>query len=172
MSPARLANCSGSGVENGLEQLRDIHSPDPVGWWVPAPGYWLILLLAIALLVYWMWRHRRYQLRRVAVRELEAIVTAYESHQDDEKLANEISTLLRRVAISFAPRKEVASALGQQWIATLQALPESHAFEFSEDVAEFLSVGLYQRHSEIPIQQLISECRQWIGVLPKREGLS
>ncbi|MGB5726303.1 MAG: DUF4381 domain-containing protein, partial [Thiogranum sp.] len=42
--------------------LRDIHLPDPLSWWPPAPGWWLLLtlLVAIALLGgYLLHRYRR-----------------------------------------------------------------------------------------------------------------
>jgi hypothetical protein len=36
-------------------QLRDIHGPDPVSWWPPAPGWWLLALGTI-LCLWLLWR--------------------------------------------------------------------------------------------------------------------
>ena len=51
-----------------LSQLRDIHTAAPVPWWPPAPGWWILGLLLLVLLV-WLGRrilarYRVYQRRR------------------------------------------------------------------------------------------------------------
>ncbi|MBS1202779.1 MAG: hypothetical protein H6R22_1288, partial [Chromatiaceae bacterium] len=45
-----------------LAGLRDWHLPDPVSWWPPAPGWWLVAGLALAacaLTLHWWLRRRR-----------------------------------------------------------------------------------------------------------------
>ncbi len=39
-----------------LAQLRDIHLPMDPEWWPPAPGWWILALIAVAVLVYGVWR--------------------------------------------------------------------------------------------------------------------
>ncbi|MBL4782619.1 MAG: DUF4381 domain-containing protein [Porticoccaceae bacterium] len=46
-----------------LEQLRDIHLPQAVHWWPPAPGWWLVALLSLALIT-WLYRYLRTRYRR------------------------------------------------------------------------------------------------------------
>ncbi|MGB5468066.1 MAG: DUF4381 family protein, partial [Sedimenticolaceae bacterium] len=46
----------------GLTGLRDYHLPDAVGWWPPAPGWWLLfglLLVLGGLFVWWSMRRLR-----------------------------------------------------------------------------------------------------------------
>ena len=38
----------GSGADP-LALLRGYHMPDPIDWWPPAPGWWLLLILTIGL---------------------------------------------------------------------------------------------------------------------------
>ena len=37
---------------NPLDQLRDIHLPEPISWWPLAPGWWLLIIIALALMVW------------------------------------------------------------------------------------------------------------------------
>ena len=46
-----------------LEQLRDIHLPQAVHWWPPAPGWWLVALVSLALIT-WLYRYLRARYRR------------------------------------------------------------------------------------------------------------
>ena len=48
--------------QDPLSQLRDIHLPDTGGFWPPAPGWWLLALIALAALaglIWWLRRQRR-----------------------------------------------------------------------------------------------------------------
>ena len=65
--------------ENALP-LRDLHLPDAIGWWPPAPGWWVVIALLAAGLGYLAWRAflrwqfngpRRYALRQLARYEAE-----------------------------------------------------------------------------------------------------
>ena len=59
-----------------LQQLHDIHPAAEPSWWPPAPGWWLLAALLLALLAYgvhrWRVRQRRLAPLRAAERELSA----------------------------------------------------------------------------------------------------
>ena len=103
--------------------LRDLHLPDPVGWWPLAPGWWVLIALAVAGIVYLLyrqyrrWRHNR--LRRIALAELSRVYNNYRQGTDALTLAKDISELLRRAMLAYSPRAEVAGLTGEQWLAWL-----------------------------------------------------
>src|SRR5690606_20856396 len=80
--------------------LRDLHLPDPVGWWPLAPGWWILLaLVLVALLLAWRVLHlrrRRNAARRLALAELARLEAAYAADRDLARLASALSQLLRR----------------------------------------------------------------------------
>ena len=100
--------------------LRDLHLPDAVGWWPLAPGWWvLIALTAIALgyLVLRGFRAWRFNAsRRYAIRELAAVEADYLNHRNAVTLGRQISELMRRAMLAYAPRLEVAGLTGERWL--------------------------------------------------------
>ena len=113
--------------ENALP-LRDLHLPDPVGWWPLAPGWWVIIALAAAGFAWLAWRwYRAWQAdapRRHALRELARIEAAYREHRNPVELGKALSELLRRGMLAYAPRAEVAGLSGEAWLARLdEGLP-------------------------------------------------
>jgi len=108
--------------ENALP-LRDLHLPDAVGWWPLAPGWWVLLALIVAGIAYLAWRwFRAWQFnaaRRFALRELGGIEAAYLEHRNPVALGKQLSELLRRGMLAYAPRGEMAGLTGEAWLSWL-----------------------------------------------------
>ena len=151
--------------------LRDIHMPEAVSWWPPAPGWWgllgLILLLVILLIFVRSWRRRR-RLRNSAVEELTRICDAFKQHHDALRLVRELSVLLRRIAISYFPRTDVASLTGDDWLRFLDkrgAITDSEQ-GFLNGPGKILNSGPYQARLDVDTHALIVLCRRWVETLP------
>jgi hypothetical protein len=98
-----------------LDALRDVHLPEPVAFWPPAPGWWIALgfVLLLAVVAGLTIRARRASLRRAALREIDSLERTYWAQSDDHQLAVALSALLRRVALLRFRRDEVASLHGE-----------------------------------------------------------
>lgn len=115
----------------GVDQLRDIHGISGVPWWPPAPGWWL-LLAAICTLGYLAWRFRTALRLRIpplpiitvgswrwdAARKLRDLRRRAAS-QDLKQTAQELSELLRRIAMARLGRDACAGLTGERWLAWL-----------------------------------------------------
>lgn len=114
-----------TGAADPLAQLRDIHLPAAVDWWPPAPGWWLlgILLLALvgAMLAWALRRHRRRRYRRVAMREVDALYARWQQHSDGHIFLRELNQLLKQAALSAFPASRVAALNGTEWLAFLDS---------------------------------------------------
>ena len=148
--------------------LRDIHLPDAVSWWPPAPGWWILLALLIALIVFLprlIKRLGQQPLNKTALIELEQIQQNFSSHKDELKLIQDISVLLRRVCISYLPREQAAGLTGEQWIFRLNSL--SGKSFFTEQMGDLLISAPYKKTVEINSKELLSICKNWIEALPR-----
>lgn len=150
--------------------LKDIHFPDAVSWWPPAPGYWLILLIILLFLAifFGLREYRlRYRIKRAALKELTRITANFETALDNKKLVTEISALLRRAAISSYPRSDCASLTGNNWIQWLDSQFTPRSVNFSEGPGYLLTDFSYSKSQHADdIQQLIVISRQWLQQLP------
>lgn len=103
--------------------LRDLHLPLPIGWWPLAPGWWLVialLLFGLGWLLLRAWRLRQFRApRRYAISALAAIEAEYLEHRNPVVLGRQLSLLLRRAMLAYAPRHEVAGLTGDSWLAWL-----------------------------------------------------
>lgn len=144
-------------------QLRDIHLPDPVSWWPPGPGWWLLLSILVIIAVILVLLYRRYRnlaLQRAALKELRIIEAQYHLQLDLRQLAIELSALLRRVSISLLDRKSIAALSGQQWLVWLDQQAASD--QFTTGHGQHLLSAPYQAHPEFYPDALIELCRTWI----------
>lgn len=102
-----------------LSNLRDIVEPPAVTFWPLAPG--VVLMMALILLwatvaaLLW-WRHwQRNAYRREALADMTAIATRIRSPQTRTVGLQQLSVLLKRVALAAYPRAEVAALADAEW---------------------------------------------------------
>nr|WP_255771346.1 DUF4381 domain-containing protein [Microbulbifer guangxiensis] len=100
-----------------LDQLRDIHTPDPIGWWPPAPGWWLLaalLMIGLYFLLRWLrqrklrWSRNRYR------KEAERLLRAIDTSTPDA--AQDINEILKRVAVTTYGRQGCGNLTGRAWL--------------------------------------------------------
>jgi hypothetical protein len=97
-----------------LANLRDIAVPEPPPFWPPAPGVWVLLIVAaalisaLAILLWRRWTDNAY--RRAGIALLE-----------DARTTRDVNIVLKRVALAVFPRPEVAQLYGDDWSAFLDA---------------------------------------------------
>jgi len=154
--------------------IRDLHLPIMTGWWPPAPGWWLLIGLALCGLGYLAWRaiqtFRRNAPRRRALSQLKYLQAEYSRNGDVVSLGIRLSELLRRAMLAYAPRSEVAGLTGTTWLEWLdRGLPNK---AFSEGPGGNLESLAYRRPGrntdDIDMDGLIEAVRQRLKT-PLRE---
>ncbi len=155
---------------NGPE-LRDIHLPDAVGWWPPAPGWWLLLALVVglALLLPWLRRWLRQKpVRRLSLGEFERIRSDYRNGLGETETVNRIAALLRRTLIGYRGRTGFAASTGEAWLAQLEQLAPSQGFTAAQ--LHTLARGRYRAGDQCDVDGLLVSCERWIRSLPRGQG--
>lgn len=87
--------------------LRDIHLPNAISWWPLAPGWWLLFIsiLLIIILVFIITKKiLQPTLRKQASKTLDSIEQAFHINADATQCLTELSMFLRRVVLSQAPK--------------------------------------------------------------------
>jgi len=150
--------------------LRDLHLPEPIGWWPLAPGWWFIILLLVGVCGYvlfraWLrWRHNAP--RRFALRELTHYESAYLEHQNPVTLGKHLSELLRRAMLAYAERDEVAGLTGESWLRWLDQgmpLPYFHT-EGGKSLLQLPYRDPKGDFSDVDIDALVSAVRMRLSV--------
>ncbi|PRY26803.1 uncharacterized protein DUF4381 [Aliiruegeria haliotis] len=149
--PATLPDTEGLDLVALLDLLKPIPEPEPISMW-PATDAWIWLGLAVLGLLGWgahiLWR--RWQAnayRRAALAELEA------AGEDPAAIA----AVLRRTALAAFPRAEVASLVGPDWLAFLDATSSGG---FSTELGTLLTRAPYSPQPGSP--DLARLARGWV----------
>ncbi|TAL66063.1 MAG: DUF4381 domain-containing protein [Legionella sp.] len=148
---------------DALAQLKDIHLADPIGLWPMAPGwYGLIVFLLLGLILGAYWLHlRKVQAKpkKQALELLKSYKRQYEKDKNTQQTSARVSELLRRVALVYFSREEVASLHGEAWVAFLNRTGKNLDFK---PVQGMLLDSPFKTAETIDLQPLITCAEQWI----------
>lgn len=147
-----------------LTKLRDIQLPKPLSWWPLAPGWYVLLitgLLIVSLLIYWGYRkHLHARAKHEALKMLEDYERQYQSGAKVGLISAQISALLRRVALVYFPRSNVASLKGEAWISFLNSTAKKCDFTSQSDC--LLILPYKENAQDINLKPLFENARKWI----------
>lgn len=162
---------------NPLDQLRDIHQPQPIDSMELAPGWWLLIALGITALVltFKKWRARLrakqpIKLARLELQQLSAL-------SPEVQALNQLATLLKRVALMYFPSQQIAALSGSRWLDFLaktsgQAQNQPFLTEYQQ---KLLSESIYQPQvalTEEEWQALLKGCDHLLSHLVAKNTLS
>lgn len=124
-----------------LSQLRDIHGAVDPGWWPPAPGWWLVGVLVLALLAFLLRMAYRHWLvlrrRRRLLSALEDINRELDPKRQPHEYLARLNRLFRVVALRAFPGTACARLQGDEWVRFITGLlPGSAADESLTALAE------------------------------------
>lgn len=147
--------------------LKDIHLPEAIGWWPPAPGWWLLPVALILLFIAARAIYKRLT-RKTAINSARNLLKNIRNQNDALQTLTDLSALLRRTAISTDTRSAVAGLQGQAWLDYLdRSLPEQ---PFKLGVGHFLADAHYRPvvPDEVDIEALIALCERWLKQQEKK----
>lgn len=154
---------------NPLEQLKDIHLPDPVPLWPPAIGWWVLaaltLLCLAALLIFLLRQHRKQRYRRLARQRLEQLYRDYQQERNDLEYLLNINRLLKQVSVNHYDKTQVSRLSGEAWLRFLDQTGNTQAF--SQGPGRVLATGPYASAEQLStrrtdIEPLYRCCSDWI----------
>ncbi|MCC6714232.1 MAG: DUF4381 domain-containing protein [Gammaproteobacteria bacterium] len=153
--------------------LHDIHLPPPVGWWPPAPGWWALGVLLLTALV---WGTREWQKRRrsAAPSHADTVAEVWRTWRGLQRTfadphavvdgVQQLSELMRRVALTLNARGDVAGLTGEKWLRFLDA--PLGGTEFSNGPGRILASTPYQpgigRTEPGEVERCMQLCERWL----------
>lgn len=153
-------------VNPALASMQDIQTPAEIGLWPLAYGYWLSLFMLIVfstLLIVWIRKRRTASAaKRAALKELATL------DQNGQQFAIEVSSILKRAAMSYAPRQQIAQLSGDDWYNWLNAQVNTP----QEELCRLLALRFKKAQlSDDEKQALRTHAQNWLKLaLPLSKG--
>jgi hypothetical protein len=148
-----------------VDMLAPLRSPASISWWPPAPGWWVLGTLLLALLILavrWLWRlYRRGAPLRAARAEFARIEAATLSQP---ALVEALTQLQRRIAIALAGRRACAGLTGKRWIEFLNSLAQGDEQHFSPQMSDLAYRGPVDADE---CAALMASTRRWLDDLAR-----
>lgn len=146
-----------------VDMLEPLRQPAPISWWPPAPGWWFVAAVLLALLLFGLYRLWQRYLRGAPLREARARVeTLNGEDMAPGQLAAELGALQRRVAIAILGRKACAGLTGSAWAECLNGMSGDGQPYFDEQLVSLAHSGKADASSSA---DLLATTERWLSTL-------
>lgn len=142
--------------------LEDIISPTTVDIWPLAPGWWLLLLLFVVVVTVFIIlkiRHKKLAYRKEGLDLLSQCYQQYQQNNDTTTSCQAMLTILKRIAISAYPNKNIDHLHGSSWVNFLNQQIDG---TIDQTVSDAICCGQYQKNYTANIETIYKTCRHWI----------
>jgi hypothetical protein len=148
-----------------LTQLKDIHLPPAISHWPLAPGWIVLLIVMVSALAYlgYVWYQRR--LSKASVKFALLALQKLKAAPEDVNIAAEISTLIRRTALHYFQREDIAGLTGTDWLTFLNNSINTN--EFTTATGRLLIDAPYRNNQNSDLVPLFSLTQTWLLALAK-----
>ena len=151
-----------------LNELRDIRLPEPVSWWPPAPGWWLLSLVVLGVLIFITiklhrrWKSNRY--RRIATHQLTKAQRDWQQHGDPTSYL-QAANLTLKLALKKSGNPKAQRMLSQAGHAWSEALNAHSTSSLSPETSDALAIAVYRDVADhsLNIEQIHHELIEWIS---------
>ncbi len=149
-----------------LQQLRDVHLPPDPAWWPPAFGWWLLVLLILAGVLWAAYRAIRSYRKRAPIRSARALLTdLFDAYKAGQLTATEYlhqgNELLKRLLVRGFGRQEYARLSGDNWLAELDRVSESQ--NFTTGSGRVLGEQRFSREPQVNVEELNHHLQQLLS---------
>ncbi len=146
-----------------LSQLRDIHAAPAVSWWPPAPGWWVLALLLLVLLV-WLGRrivarYRAHQRRKQMLAWIDLLNVMVDPVNEPQAYLSMLNRIFKLVALKAFPDQQCAALAGQDWADFLAGKMKTSQ---TSDSINVLASGPYDPAPQFDPQLMSELTRRWI----------
>ena len=147
--------------QDPLAQLKDIHLPEAINFWPPAPGWWLLALTVILVAVYATLLVQRSlatnRYRKLAIKQLDSF------QKDNSSLyLQQVNHLIKQTILASHPEKDIAGLSGKRWLEFLDDSIDPKKKIFSTGAGTILATGPYTPTVEYQIDELEQLTQRWI----------
>lgn len=159
-----------------LAEMRDLHEPEPVGAWPPAPGWWLVTLILLGLLVFLYVKavrhNRKRAYRREALHQLMLAREGYRTSGDGSRYAQDILEIIKRTALTAYPSdsQRIAGLHGNAWLNFLDSTCPICKFD-SEEGRGLVAAAYSSAADPSVLQHCHVQARLWIAGHRTQGGL-
>jgi hypothetical protein len=144
--------------------IRDIHLPEQISWFPPAMGWWLLIIF-VPILSYFFIALIQRLLQKTAIKDAKKLLKKLQINENLTPLEKviELSSLLRRVAVSSDSKTNVGGLTGRAWLDYLdQSLKDA---PFKNGVGRCLADAPYQKElsPDLDLTALFELAKIWLN---------
>lgn len=115
--------------ENLLQNLRDIHYPEPISNWPAAPGWYILAIIIIVSSIFLgitAYRlYKQYKIRKRLLAQIQQLENLHQTEPNAIQPFIELSTLVKRYLFLLYPKKQVASLNGEEYLSFLDRISKT-----------------------------------------------